>query len=223
METFNIAILDDNKSKINTIKVLFMQLSDKSNELYDDRYSNYSLQLLPISVKKSCDEIIEEIIHTKFDAIIIDYQLDSFANTLNNGIAIATKIKEKFSEYPLFILTAYEESLFKNEVFDAYQVYNYENYTNNVMATKEFHSHIIEQILKSRKQVKIWEKELISLMRMPEKEKTSDIVTKIIDLDNKIEKAIDGTSCLSTKTKSDLSLNKLDELLKQADKLLEDS
>lgn len=222
METFNIAILDDSKSKIDTIKVLFMQQSDKATDLYDDRYSNYNLQLLPISVEKSCDEIIEEITNIKFDAIIIDYQLDSFAKTSNNGIAIATQIKEKFSEYPLFILTAYEESLFKNEVFDAYQVYNYENYTNNLTATKEFHSHIIEQILKSRKQLEIWECELLSLLKIPEGKRTSDIVSRMIDLDSKIEKSIDGTSCLSTKAKIDLSTNKLDELLKHADKLLEE-
>ena len=223
METFNIAILDDSKSKIDTIKVLFMQHSDKATDLYNDRYSNYNLRLLPISVEKSCDEIIDEITRTKFDAIIIDYQLDSFAKTTNNGIVIATKIKEKFSEYPLFILTAYEESLFKNEVFDAYQVYNYENYTNNLTATKEFHSHIIEQILKSRKQLDIWENELLSSLEIPDGKRTSDIVSRIIDLDSKIEKSIDGTSCLSEKTKSDLSSSKLDELLKQADKLLEET
>ena len=40
MEIFNIAILDDNKSKINTIEVLFMQQNDKSTNLYDERYAN---------------------------------------------------------------------------------------------------------------------------------------------------------------------------------------
>ena len=145
METFNIAILDDSKSKVDTIRVLFMQQSDRAEKCYDGRYSDYNLQLKPINIEKSCDQIIDEIISSKFDAIIIDYQLDSSGIISDNGITIATRIKERFSEYPLFILTAYEDSLFRNEVFDAYQVYNYENYVNNVTATKEFHCHIIEQ------------------------------------------------------------------------------
>ena len=223
METFNIAILDDSKSKVDTIRVLFMQQSDRAEKCYDGRYSDYNLQLKPINIEKSCDQIIDEIISSKFDAIIIDYHLDSSGIISDNGITIATRIKERFSEYPLFILTAYEDSLFRNEVFDAYQVYNYENYVNNVTATKEFHCHIIEQILKSRKQIEIWELELASLLKIPEEERTADIVSKIIDLDNKIEKSIDGTSCLPAKTKSDLSSNKLSELLKQADELLKET
>ena len=122
MEIFNIAILDDNKSKINTIEVLFMQQNDKSTNLYDERYANYQLKLIPIDVEKSYDEIISEIIQNKFDAIIVDYDFSSFAKTTNNGVYAAKKIQEKFSEFPLFILTAYEERLFKNEVFDAYQI-----------------------------------------------------------------------------------------------------
>ena len=222
MKIFNIAILDDNKSKINTIEVLFMQQNDKSTNLYDERYANYQLKLIPIDVEKSYDEIINEIIQNKFDAIIIDYDFSSFAKTTNNGVFAAKKIQEKFSEFPLFILTAYEERLFKNEVFDAYQIYNYDNYINNEAVAKEFHSHIIEQILKSKKQIELWEKELIELSESTEKDIDVKISSRIIELNDKLEKALDGEYSLPTKIKEDLYSNKLDKLLKQADKLLEE-
>lgn len=41
-------------------------------------------------------------------------------------------------------------------------------------------------------------------------------------MNNKLEKAIDGEYSLPIKIKEDLYSNKLDKLLKQADKLLED-
>ena len=148
MEILNIAILDDSQSKITRIKTKFSQHNDKETSLYDERYAKYKLNLCQIDVEKSCNEIIAEILKNNFDAIIIDYDFTSFAKTSNNGIIIAKTIEEKFCEYPLFILTAYEERLFENEVFDVYQIYNYDNYINNDEVAKEFHIHIIEQILK---------------------------------------------------------------------------
>lgn len=222
METFNIAIMDDNKSKINNLEVLFMQQSDKTTQIYDEKYSNYELQLCPINVEKSSNEVIEEITKYRFDAIIIDYDFTSFAKTSNNGIMIAKDIQKKFSEYPLFILTAYEDRLFKNEIFDAYQVYSYDNYINNASVAREFHSHIIEQILKSRKQLEIWETELKSLLKIPKNDLNSEILSKIIELDSKIENSIDGISSIPLQTKKDLCSGNLVELLKKADSLLEE-
>lgn len=86
---------------------------------------------------------------------------------------------------------------------------------------KEFHSHIIEQILKSKKQLELWEKELIELSKSPEKDINAQISSRIIELNDKLEKALDGEYSLPTKIKEDLYSNKLDKLLKQADKLLE--
>ena len=165
METLNIAILDDDKTKISRIKTKFVQQNDQNTEIYNDNYANYILNLIPIDVEQDCEQIIEEIITSHFDGIIIDYDFTSFAKTPNNGVKIAHQINKKISEYPLFILTAYEKQLFDNEMFDAYQIYNYDNYLNNVNATKEFHSRLIEQILKSRKQKHLWEVELKTLLK----------------------------------------------------------
>ena len=222
MEILNIAILDDSQSKITRIKTKFSQHNDKETSLYDERYAKYKLNLCQIDVEKSCNEIIAEILKNNFDAIIIDYDFTSFAKTSNNGIIIAKTIEEKFCEYPLFILTAYEERLFENEVFDVYQIYNYDNYINNDEVAKEFHIHIIEQILKSKKQIELWEAELKDLLTIPKNEITVEITSRILDLDSKIENSIDGISSLSTKLKEDLYSNKLDKLLQQANKLLEE-
>lgn len=220
METLNIAILDDDKTKISRIKTKFFQQNDKNTEVYNDNYSDYNLNLIPIDVEQSCEQIVNEIIANNYDGIIIDYDFTSFAKTPNNGVKIAKQINKKVSGYPLFILTAYEEQLFDNELFDAYQIYNYDNYLNNIKATKEFHSRLIEQILKSRKQKLLWETELKSLLK---KAGTSvEIDSRILDLDNKLEKSLDKECALDPKLKEDLSSNKLVELLQKIDKVLEE-
>lgn len=220
METLNIAILDDDKTKISRIKTKFFQQNDKNTEVYNDNYSDYNLNLIPIDVEQSCEQIVDEIIANNYDGIIIDYDFTSFAKTPNNGVKIAKQINKKVSEYPLFILTAYEEQLFDNELFDAYQIYNYDNYLNNIKATKEFHSRLIEQILKSRKQKLLWETELKSLLK---KAGTSvEVDSRILDLDNKLEKSLDKECALDPKLKEDLSSNKLVELLQKIDKVLEE-
>lgn len=222
METFHIAILDDSPDKIHRIQTKFKQRNDKKNNLYDKQYENYTLILHPINVNKTVEEIIGEINRNGFDAIIIDYDLSSFSTTTKNGITIAKQIKEKFSEYPLFILTAYEDRLFQNEIFDAYQIYTYDNYLNNKDTTKELHSRIIQQILKSKKQIKLWEQELNDLSQKSLEERTIKDISRMIDLDNKIERSIDGKSALPSKLKKDLYTNKLDELLKKADEILKE-
>lgn len=219
METLNIAILDDDKTKISRIKTKFVQQNDKNTEIYNDNYANYILNLIPINVEQSCEQIVEEIITNNFDGIIIDYDFTSFAKTPNNGVKIANQINKKISEYPLFILTAYEKQLFDNEIFDAYQIYNYDNYLNNVNATKEFHSRLIEQILKSRKQKHQWEVELKTLLKSAGT--SLEVDSRILELDNKLEKSLDKECALDPKLKEDLSSSKLVELIEKIDKVLE--
>ena len=175
--------------------------------------------MIPIDVEQDCEQIIEEIITSHFDGIIIDYDFTSFAKTPNNGVKIAHQINKKISEYPLFILTAYEKQLFDNEMFDAYQIYNYDNYLNNVNATKEFHSRLIEQILKSRKQKHLWEVELKTLLKSAGT--SLEVDSRILELDNKLEKSLDKECALDPKLKEDLSSSKLVELIEKIDKVLE--
>ena len=59
METLNIAILDDDKTKISRIKTKFVQQNDQNTEIYNDNYANYILNLIPIDVEQDCEQIIE--------------------------------------------------------------------------------------------------------------------------------------------------------------------
>lgn len=218
-EILKIGVLDDDPTKITQIMHNFVMRNKKDKSLEKEKYLNYELELFELSPEDSDKEIISKIIENHIDGIIIDYDLSSYElRGQNNGVKLAQKIKSKFSEYPIFILTAFEDRLFGNELFDAYQIYNYCRYITEDEETIEFHSRLIEQILKSRKQIELWEKELNELLA--KRGQSADIDYKILDLDNKIEKSIDGESAISPKIKEDLSSNKLVELLNKADEIL---
>ena len=69
------------------------------------------------------------------------------------------------------------------------QIYNSNNYLNNIEYRKEFHLRLIEQILMSRKQRQQWEDELKKLI--PDAGKSVEIDAKILELDSNIENSID--------------------------------
>ena len=161
------------------------------------------------------------LIENKCDAIIIDYNLSSYSTTIKNGIDIANIIQNTKELFPLFILTAYEDSLFRYEVFNAHQIYNSNNYLNNIEYRKEFHLRLIEQILMSRKQRQQWEDELKKLI--PDAGKSVEIDAKILELDSNIENSIDKTCALNHKLKESISSNKLVELLHKVDEIISET
>lgn len=216
-EVLKIGVLDDDASKISQIMHNF-KIRNKAEKA---KYLNYELKLFELSPENTDEEIIDILVDNQIDGVIIDYDLSSFGlRGQNNGVNLAQKIKSRFCEYPIFILTAYEDRLFGNELFDAYQIYNFCRYITEDEEVIEFHSRLIEQILKSRKQIEQWEKELIEIL--PKRGQSVDVDSRILELDHKIEKSLDGETALPFKLKEDLSSNKLVELLNKVDDILKE-
>lgn len=218
METLNIAIIDDDQAKITRIK---SQFSKRHDIEMDSKSSDYTLNLIPIDIDHAKEHLKSLLIENKCDAIIIDYNLSSYSTTIKNGIEIANIIQNTKELFPLFILTAYEDSLFRDEVFNAHQIYNSNNYLNNIEYRKEFHLRLIEQILMSRKQRQQWEDELKKLI--PDAGKSVEIDAKILELDSNIENSIDKTCALNPKLKEAISSNKLVELLHKVDEIISET
>ena len=73
---------------------------------------------------------------------------------------------------------------------------------------------------KYHKQLDLWKKEIESLL--PQKGKSAAIDKRILELDTKLEKSIDGHAAIPDKVKNDLRSNKLDELIEKIDLLLKE-
>lgn len=123
-------------------------------------------------------------------------------------------------EFPLFILTSYEDELYEQEVFDVYQIFDFERYLSEPHERVELHYKLIQQVVKYHKQLELWKKEIESLL--PQKGQSAAIDKRILELDSKLEKSIDGHAAISDEVKNDLKSNKLDELIDKIDLLLKE-
>ena len=216
----DIGIIDDDNSKVTQIMTYLLYGMKDASKQKADRYADVKFDVVEIEPTSSMEDITSLIIDQKIDAVLIDYNLSSYATIPYTGVQLAKYIQEKFLEFPLFILTSYEDELYEQEIFDAYQIFDFERYLSEPLERVELHYKLIEQVTKYRKQIELWESEIKRLL--PEKGKNAEVDTRILELDSKLEKSIDGHSAIPNTVKSTLQSNKIDELIDKIDLLLKE-
>lgn len=217
---YNIGIIDDDTSKITQL-ITYLRLgwNDLDGNLVKEKYKDVTLNPVEITLNKNLDDMIEGIYASKLDALIIDYNLSSQQNISYTGIELVTAIQEKLFEFPIFVLTSYQDDLFLKECFDVYQVFDFERYIEDQDERIELNSKIVEQIKKYRSSIVRWKDELSTLLSQIGTNHKID--ERIIELDTKIEKSIDGVSALSEKMKEDLGINRIQNLIDKIDQLID--
>lgn len=219
-QTFKIGIVDDDSSKITQIMIRLKQGVSEASAEKQEKYSKYQLEPIELELKNELNYMIKQVLELKLDCILIDYKLSSYQNVSYTGVEFAQALSEKLYDFPIFILTSYEDDLFSNEIFNAYQVFDFTRYLNEKSERIELNFKIIEQVLKTNKQKQKWEEEIKKLLKVAGK--SEDIDARLLDLDTKLEKSIDGDGALPDKLKKDLNSNKLTELIDKIDKILEE-
>lgn len=220
MKTIKIGIIDDDNSKVTQIMTYLLYGMKDASKPKADRYANIKFDVVEIEPTPSMEDITSIITEQKIDAVLIDYNLSSYATISYTGVQLAKYIQEKFFEFPLFILTSYEDELYEQEVFDAYQIFDFERYLSEPLERVELHYKLIEQVTKYQKQIELWKDEIKRLL--PQKGKNAEVDTRILELDGKLEKSIDGHSAIPDAVKHTLQSNKLDELIDKIDLLLKE-
>lgn len=218
--TYKVGILDDDDSKRSLLRVK-LKLGVKGNTEKTEKYSDVVLQPIEILLSKhdSIDKIMDFINLNEIDAVFLDYKLASFSPVNFSGVDVAEKLLNEKEDFPIFMITSYEDDLFVNEIFDPYKVINYGRYVNEVDERTEVNFKIIELINSTNKKIKKYEEELLVLIK--DKGKNANIDARILELDSKIEKLTDRGSSLSIETKKQLSGDHLIELLKKIDRIIE--
>lgn len=102
----------------------------------------------------------------------------------------------------------------------AKNIFDFERYLSEPHERVELHYKLIQQVVKYHKQLELWKKEIESLL--PQKGQSAAIDKRILELDSKLEKSIDGHAAISDEVKNDLKSNKLDELIDKIDLLLKE-
>lgn len=219
MQVFKIGIIDDDSSKKTQIMIRLKQGVTEATSEKQEKYSKYQLQPIEIEIKNEFSDMVKQVIELGIDCVLVDYKLSSYKNVNFTGIDFAKALSKVLYDFPIFVLTSYEDDLFSNEIFNAYQVFDFTRYLNEKTERVELNYKIIEQILKTNKQKEQWEYEIRKLL--PLAGKSEEIDSQLLELDTKLEKSINGNFALPDKVKKDLGSNKLNELLDKIDKILE--
>jgi FixJ family two-component response regulator len=218
-QKLRIGILDDDSSKVTQIMTkLMFGMTDASPEK-KDKYDNFEFEPYEIKVQQDIQSMIDEVFEQKLDCVLVDYKLSSYEVAGFTGIEFAKHLEDALYDFPIFILTSYEDDLFANEIYNAYQVFDFERYLSESSERIELNFKIIEQIQKNVKQKEQWEQEIYKLI--PLAGTSEEIDSRILEIDTKLEKSMNAKYSLPEKVKKDLGTNKLNELLGKIDKILD--
>lgn len=215
-----IGILDDDTSKVTQIITQLLYGMQEASKTKIDKYSEYEFEPYEISIDLEIDEMIDFIRENKIECVLVDYNLSSYANISFTGVQFAKCLESTLFDFPVFILTAYEDELYEQEVFNAYQVFDFTRYLSESDERIELNYKIIEQVLKYYKQIENWKGELRRLL--PASGKSREIDDRILYLDTMIEKSIDAEKALPDRIKRELQADRVDKLMKKIDKLLQE-
>ena len=219
-EQFRIGIIDDDPSKITQmITMIRLCCDDEDGHPLKDKYSNYELIPVELTLADNIDSMVELIIEERLDAVIIDYKLSSQQSISYSGVSLAQKLQLRLLGFPIFVLTTYQDDLFDRELFDSYLVFDFDRYIGDDQERIEFNAKLIEQIKKHRIEMANWKKELEELL--PHAGETAAIDERILELDSQIEKSVDGSAAISLPVKKGFAVEKINELISKIDLLIE--
>lgn len=213
---YRIGIIDDEAEKVT--QIITHLIDGFNNEEMSERYKDVSFEPIEFGVEHAISDTISKIISENIQGIIIDYKLSSQQVVSYSGVDVAKELMRYNEFFPIFVLTSFEEDLYTHEIFNAYQVFDFDRYLTELKERNELHSKMIQQIIAVKKMVENWEQELIELL--PRKGQSASIDEKIIELDSKLEHTIVSKHALSTKLKEELNTSNLSKLIEKLDKIL---
>ena len=206
-EQYRIGIIDDDSSKTTQmIQMIRLCCADESGRSLMEKYENYELIPVELTLETEIDNMIEHIIEKR---LAISY----------TGVSLAKGIHVRLMGFPIFVLTTYRDDLFDHELFDAYLVFDFARYIGEDKERVEINSKLIEQIKKYRTEIENWKNELESLL--PHAGESATIDERILELDSWLERSIDGRTAISLPVKRDFTAEKINELISKIDSLIE--
>lgn len=217
---YHIGIIDDDPSKITQmITMIRLCCDDEDGQPLKEKYANYKLDPIEITLEKTTDDMVEHIVEADVDAVIIDYKLSSQQSVSYSGVSLAKELNQRLWRFPIFVLTTYQDDLFDHELFDSYLVFDFDRYIGDDKERIEFNSKLIEQIKKYRIEMEICKSELESLL--PRAGESASIDARILELDSQLERSVYGNAAIALPIKKDFTAEKINELISKIDSLIE--
>jgi hypothetical protein len=177
---------------------------------------------------ESLDEMIELILKHNADAVITDFMLNEYKETIKynvpyNGVQLVKELTSIREGFPCFVMTSFDDNAIKesedvNIVYIKDILHNSEKATN---AKANFLERVESQINHYKSKIQEAEKELYRLVEIRNAGKaTIDEENEIIRLDHLVEIAIDKKSSIPEQYKSLSNTDRLNQILSKVDDLL---
>lgn len=219
MRILNVGIIDDDESKITMIMAKLEQGMELAKPGLREKYDDIKLNPVHLQLNNDINLVLDEILEQNIKALIVDYKLSSYATSIEyTGVTLAKEANLRFYDFPIFILTSFESELFLHENFHAYQVFDVERYLGDADETSEINMKIIEQCLLHERQIEEWKLELEELVK--HEGESVEIDSRILELDDLLEKSFDGRNALPKKLKLELSESNVEKLLDALNQLI---
>ncbi len=212
-------------------KILFVDEESGTLEDFEEfvEKSSSKAKIEPITMLPlaELDDMVESIIKISPDAVISDYRLNELKTDIKytvkyNGVELVEEFQSIRNDFPCFVLTAVDDEAVNssddvNIVYVKNLLYNKEE--GNAKAS--FLERVISQIEHYKSRIKNSQTELAELIDL-RKEGKADILieNRIIELDDFLEKTIDGKSVIPAEFKTLTNSKRLDEILNKVDQLL---
>ena len=219
-EQYRIGIIDDDCTKVTQlITSIMLCCNNEDGQPLKEKYSNCDLVPVELSLSDTTDEMVEQVVAERLDAVIIDYKLSSQKAIDYSGVSVAYEIHSRLYNFPVFILTTYQDDLFEHELFDSYLVFDFSRYIGEEEERLELNAKLIQQIRKYRREIENWKLELRQLL--PREGESESVDERILELDTRLEKTLNGNSSFSIPIKQGFTSEKIDELISKIDSLIE--
>ena len=185
---------------------------------YNYTMGPYFKEVIPVKPVADIHELVSSILSTHCDALVVDFRLSEEAPEIKyDGGDVVKAFLEERPGFPVFILTTYED-----EAVEQGPDVNLVNEKNMISEGNEKLLKKIEmQIRKYKTEIDEKEKKLLSLLKTKSERPLSDTEEKdLIDLDTFIQKSLSGKSRISESSKISTNSDRLADLLKKADQIL---
>lgn len=214
IKKIRVGLVDDDSSKLMTIERMFHEFSQ-------DNQFNAELIPIIIDIEKDIEKTFEQFHQKEIHCAIIDYKLVIQRNVSYNGIELAEKLINEYSNMPIFILTGFESDVYLHEDYDVLGVFDFGRYQNEEKEAEEVHTKIVLKVRKAEKDFNSWSEEIRELI--PHLGQSDEVDSRILELDGLIESSLSKSNSLSLIAKKKLmSGNSFEELLNKINDLLED-
>ena len=193
---------------------------DERDNFFMDAYdSGFFSNVFVIDAYPTLEETMSKLLEHEFDAFVTDFNLAEEGGVPYTGedlVAAMLTVKEGF---PCFVRTSHEpDALAVSE--DVNRVYSKDTAAEE-HSDKPIFLRIDLQIKKYHKRLDGWRKEIDALLLVDASDRDAKVVSRILELDHKLEAAIGADVGLPMEVKSQV-FGRRTELHDQTEKLIED-